>query len=615
MCGITGVVSKNPELTAQQRIQKATDALSHRGPEQEGFYTNQQNTVILGHRRLSIIDGSTAAAQPMKYRSRYHLVFNGELYNYRELKSTLQQKGFEFKSSADSEVVVAAYAAFGRNCLQQFEGAFAFAIWDEVEHQLFAARDRFGEKPFFFFYDEEQLAFASEMKALWSMGIAKEVNRSMLYNFLTIDYTSNPGNPQETFFKNIYHLPAAHFLLYSAKKHVLEITQYWHVDIEINYTISEAAAIEQFTDLFSDAISKQLRSDVPVGTSLSGGLDSSTILSFCQQQTNDQYTHKAFTVTFKGFEKDESRFAALVANHFHVQHYVADIPGSEITSLMHTVMKHQEAPFISASVLAQFKVYELAKKNGVTVVLDGQGADEILAGYHKYYQWYWLELWRNKQLKKSNELEATRLLGIDASFDFKKKIGALLPDFAASLHQSKKAKDAFKQRGLDREFAFSNKRNLYYSTPSHFTLNSALYFNTFVHGLQDLLRMADRNSMANALEVRLPFLHHKLVEFLFALPPHFKIHDGWTKWLLRKSVEKRLPAAVVWRRDKVGFEPPQKKWMQQDAVIDAIRQAKEVLVDNKVLDPSALNKKIQPHASHVAENKEWKYWSASFLFS
>ena len=614
MCGIAGIVSKNTSLVSQQRIEKATACLVHRGPEEEGFYINEKQTAALGHRRLCIIDLSKAAAQPMQYLNRYHIVFNGELYNYIEVRKELKNKGYHFTSQSDTEVILAAFAAFGKDCLQRFDGAFAFAIWDEEEQELFAARDRFGEKPFFFYYDEEQFAFASEMKALWNMAIKKKVNNAMLYNFISIDYTTNPFDPQETFFQNINKLPAASFLTYSLIKQEVQVERYWEIYPSINTNISERDAVEQFKDLFAESVRKRLRSDVAIGTSLSGGLDSSAVVAFCDRQAADRYTHKCFTASFKNFEKDELQYAQQVAKQFGLEHHVVEIDDDSIVSIMQQLMKYQEEPVVSASAIAQYKVYEAAKQNGVTVLLDGQGADEVLAGYHKYYKWYWLELYRQKKLDKSGEFKAAKALGIQEGFGLKNKIASLVPDLATALLQSRKARQAFHHHDLNRDFAFSNKRNLYYSTPAHFDLNSALYFNTFTNGLEELLRMADRNSMANAVEVRLPFLSHQLVEFLFTLPPQYKIHEGWTKWILRKSVEDILPNEITWRKDKVGFEPPQKRWMGNKMVQQQIQQAKEVLVQNSILSPAVLKKKIQPHEAHAAENRDWKYWSAARLF-
>jgi asparagine synthase (glutamine-hydrolysing) len=196
----------------------------------------------------------------------------------------------------------------------------------------------------------------------------------------------------------------------------------------------------------------------------------------------------------------------------------------------------------------------------------------------------------------------------------KNRLAALLPEFSASMLQSQKAKKAFQHPDLNREFAFENKRNLYYSTPSTFDLNGALYYNTFVNGLEELLRLADRNSMAHSVEVRLPFLQHHLVEFLFSLPPHYKIHQGWTKWLLRKTAENKLPKEIVWRKDKVGYEPPQKQWMENKEVQEAIRTAKEKLVREKILAASVLNKPINAKDAHAGESYDWRYWSAAALW-
>lgn len=614
MCGIAGIASKNTRLITQQRIAQATNMLAHRGPEAEGYYINENSTVALGHRRLSVMDIRSEAGQPMPYANRYYIVYNGELYNYIELRQTLLQKGYTFYTDCDTEVVVAAYAAYGEDCLQYFHGMFAFAIWDEQEQQLFAARDRFGEKPFFYYIDEEQFLFASEMKALWHMGVQKDINASMLYNYIAIGYTSNPTEPSETFYQHIYKLPAACFLQYSIAAHELTIERYWQLDMDVNNTITEVQALEQFHQLLSDSVNKRLRSDVAIGTSLSGGLDSSAIVAYCAQQQSVHYTHKCFTAIFPGFEQNEEAYAKKVAEQYQLQHYLINMNADTLISDMERLLYYQEEPVTSSSALAQYKVYEVAKQQGVTVILDGQGADEILAGYSKYYKWYWQELYRQKGLTKSGERLAAQSLGVNEPFTIKNKMAAVLPEFAASMLQSKKAKAAYRHPYFNSDFAFANKRNSYYTTPTHFTLNGALYFNTVVYGLEELLRYADRNSSAHAVEVRLPFLSHLLVEFLFSLPPQFKIKNGWTKWLLRKAAEPLLPHDIVWRKDKVGFEPPQKLWMQQKAIQEMIYEGKKTLVQNDILKHSVLHKKIQPQSAYAADNFDWRYWMASFLY-
>ncbi len=613
MCGIAGIASKNSGLISQQRISAGTSCLKHRGPDAHHIWLNEERSIALGHNRLSVIDLTPAAAQPMHVADRYTIVHNGEIYNFSGIKKELGDKGYRFFSNSDTEVIVAAYAEWGVECIRHFEGMFAFAIWDEKEKILFVARDRFGEKPLYFFYDDEQFAFGSEMKTLWSFGLPKEVNQSMLYNFLTIGYSSNPSQPEETFYMNISKLPAASFALYNVQTHELQVEKYWQVYPELDHRIKEEEAVEIFDGLLNSSVRKKLISDVPVGTSLSGGLDSSAIVAFCDQQSANQYSHKCFTAAFSGFEKNELQYASAVAKQFELDHIVVEIEEASVADLMEEVMQFQEEPFSSASVLAQYKVYEAAKKNGVTVLLDGQGADEVLGGYAKYYKWYWQELFRNKQLGKSGEIRAARDLGVHEGFGLKNKLAALLPEFSAGILQSAKSKAAFNHPGLNRDFAFAHKRELYYSTPTRFDLNGALYFNSFVYGLEELLRLADRNSMAHATEVRLPYLDHHLVEFLFTLPPGFKIKHGWTKWLLRRSAEKMLPASIAWRKDKIGFEPPQELWMNNKLVQESIRKGKEKLVNHGILDKSVL-KKIQPHTAYAAEGVDWKYWSSSFLF-
>ncbi|NTS40731.1 asparagine synthase (glutamine-hydrolyzing) [Flavisolibacter sp. BT320] len=613
MCGIAGIVSQNPALTEKDLIGKATAVLAHRGPEKEAYYRNDAGTVAFGHRRLCILDLSDAASQPMAYQQRYHLVYNGEIYNYRELKKDLEAKGCTFQSQSDTEVLLAAYATWGKECLQALDGAFAFAIWDEKEQTLVAARDRFGEKPFYFSQDRERFVFASEMKALWQAGVPKEANKAMLYNFLTIGYTTNPTDAFETFYSNVYKLPAAHCLTYSLATKELLTERYWQTYVDVNYNITESEAIENFTHLFRDSIRKRLRSDVPIGTSLSGGLDSSSIVALCAEENAPHYSHHCFTASFAGFAKDETAQAAQVAQQFGLRHFTTTISDAEVVDLMEKLAGVHEEPFLSASVLAQYKVFEKAKRQGTTVMLDGQGADEILAGYHKYYKWWWQELYRQRKLGKSGERKAAQALGVREAFGYKNKLAALLPEFGASLLQSQKAKKAFQHPDLDRDFAFAHKRDLYYATPTTFDLNGALFYNTFVNGLEDLLRLADRNSMANSIEVRLPFLQHNLVEFLFTLPPHFKIHQGWTKWILRKALETKLPKEIVWRKDKTGYEPPQKAWMENGAVKDAIAAAKKKLVAEKILNPSVLQKPITARDAHAGESYDWRYWSVALM--
>jgi len=615
MCGIAGIIQSNPSGYNKEHLKKMTDALIHRGPDGEGTWQNETGNTLLGHRRLSIIDTSEAGNQPMHYRDRYTIVHNGEIYNYIELKEDLRKKGYAFQSQTDTEVIAAAYDYWKDECVEHFDGMFAFAIWDEKEKELFAARDRFGEKPFFYFFDGQHFLFASEMKALWAAGIEKIPNQKMLFNFITIGYTDNPSHPDETFYENIYKLPAASFLKFSSLYFQFSIQQYWDIDLAIqDKNISDHTAIEEFSHLLTTSVKRRSRSDVPLGTSLSGGLDSSAIAALSHTLQSDNDSHKCFTAIFPGFEKDETVFAKQVADQFKLQQFTTSITPEELISDWEKLCNHQEEPFGSASIFAQYRVFALARENNVKVLLDGQGADETLAGYHKYYKWYWQELFRNRKLRKSKELTAAKELGIAESFTYKNKIAAYFPSFASIVMERQYLLKAIRHEDLDKDFVRLQSKKAYYTPPEHFDLNGVLYFNTRTHGLEELLRYADRNSMAHGREVRLPFLSHELVEFIFALPSHFKIRNGRTKWLLRETMKSKLPDMITWRRDKVGFEPPQKSWMQTVPVQEAIREAKNILVNERVLRPEVLDKSITPLLAHEADNFDWRYLSAAMLF-
>src|SRR6186713_274990 len=344
MCGIAGIISNNSSFITTDRVKKMTDALAHRGPDAEGHWVNA--TTALGNRRLAIIDLSNAANQPIHYLQRYTITHNGEIYNYIELKEELQKKGYSFNSRSDTEVIVAAYDHWKEECVDHFDGMFAFAVWDEKEKELFAARDRFGEKPFFYFLDNDQFLFASEMKALWAAGIERKVNLKLLFNYLTIGYVDNPNIPEETFFENISKLPAASYLKLSTVNFQLSIYDYWDIEVENeNKKISDAETIEQFSALLHRSVKRRLRSDVPIGSSLSGGLDSSSIIATLHSLTSHHSPRSAFSSIFPGFEKDESTFAKLVADKFQLQHFTTTPDAASLYSDLEKLFYYQEEPF------------------------------------------------------------------------------------------------------------------------------------------------------------------------------------------------------------------------------------------------------------------------------
>ena len=614
MCGIAGIISTDPNIVTKARLQLMTDSLQHRGPDGQGYWINDANCAGLGHRRLSIIDLSTAAAQPMHYAGRYTITYNGEIYNYIELKETLLKKGYTFSSTCDTEVILAAYACYGEECLQQFDGMFAFAIWDDTNKTLFCARDRFGEKPFYYVNDHHQFIFASEMKALWASGIQKQMKPGRLLTYLTLGIISNAADQHETFYDHITTLPAGHYLLlhynHSNTSHAYTagVESYWDIDTETMLAPKDNTAIDHFLQLLQTSVNRRLRSDVSIGTSLSGGLDSSAIVALIQQnvKANRQYKHGSFSAIFPGFKNDESRYIQQVANQFNLNGVSVSPNADGLIADMQKMVYHQEEPFQSLSIYAQYKVFELARQHHVTVLLDGQGADETMAGYHKYYHWYWQELLACGDFKTFRKEQAdARKNGVNDPWDYRNYIASFMPSITANILEAQAKNRRQNHDDINYEY-FASTQNATVGKPTVSHLNEILYFNTRQVGLGELLRYADRNSMAHSCEVRLPFLSHELVEYIFSLPSHFKIRDGFTKWILRKAVGELLPQTIVWRTDKIGFEPPQQQWLQHKQLIDWQQESRRNLVKIGILKPSVLNKPLQPMHAHAAGNFDWR---------
>lgn len=609
MCGIAGIISVGQNENTGQRLQQMTHALAHRGPDGEGHWV--KGLAALGHRRLAIIDISPAAAQPMHYANRYSIVHNGEIYNYLELRETLQKKGYSFTSQSDTEVILAAYDCWQQDCLQQFDGMFAFAIWDDKEQTLFAARDRFGEKPFYYCTEPstQSLFFASEMKALWAAGIPKERNDTMLLNYLALGFVQHPADKTATFFNHIYSLPPAHYMWYRCQDAQLEVQSYWVLPKKAGlFDNKPEAAIEQFLHLLQQSVRLRLRSDVAVGTSLSGGIDSAAIAALMSRESSNT---QSFSAVFPGFEKDESANIELTSGFLHIANHQTTPNATGLVTDFEKLCHHQEQPFGSASIFAQYKVFELAAAQQVTVLLDGQGADETLAGYNRYIHWFLQQLWRYNKSAFAEEKQALLTNKLPFQWGISNQVAALFPGLAAS-QLKRRAVHAQRHQGAiaDNFFEHSFRPNDW-EKPVVRELNDILYYDMVQMGLEELLRYADRNSMAHGREVRLPFLSHPLVEWVFALPAQYKIHQGFTKWILRKAMNNHLPPPITWQTKKTGFEPPQRQWMQDANMQQLVQAAKEKLVQAGILQPSVLQQKPQPKAAHEADNFDWRYLCAA----
>lgn len=593
MCGIAGIISYTNSVNLNE-VKSMTDVIAHRGPDGEGKWLNHSKTVGLGHRRLSILDLSEKGKQPMHYKNgRYTITFNGEVYNYVELRKTLELKGYLFESDTDTEVLLALYDLKKEKCLEDLDGMFSFAIWDEKTEELFCARDRFGEKPFYYNINDDKIIFASEMKALFKAGVSQKKRLDRYYQYLMYNINEDPTDRTSTFYEDINQLKPSHYFIIAKDKKPVQ-KKYWDIDLSHQIDISFTEAQVKFKELFEDSIKKRLRSDVPVGSSLSGGLDSSSIVLLIDQLKKEQQIQKTFSARFKNFDKDEGEYMNYVIEKSSVDpHFVFPTAKSALSNFK-TIMYHQEEPITSLSIAAQFEVMKLAKKNNVTVLQDGQGADEILAGYQGYYDAYFLELYRNNKKKYKEELKAFNkvrsLEHSNPSLEFR---------WQSTHYSSKKATSEFLKKlkkptsdyflGINPEIVnlYKKNKNPLDRAPN---LKQRLYDSLFKRGLSELLRYSDRNSMANSVEVRLPFLSHKLVEFLFSLPNEYLLQSGWTKYILRKSLEDTLPPQITWRKDKIGYAIPQKEWEADPSFKTIINNSIETLKKERVI--SVKNSKL-----------------------
>lgn len=557
MCGIVGVVGPSKQISPSL-FQQMRDSIAHRGPDDAGTWVSTDGMVRLGSRRLAILDLSASGHQPMvDDAAGLAITFNGEIYNYVELADELTKLGCHFRSRTDTEVLLKSYEIWGGDCLAHLNGMFAFAIWDENRQELFVARDRFGEKPFFYYLGagREFLAFGSEVKALIAgRFFSPAADPSSVYHYL-LNRQINSG--YETMFAGVSSLPAAHALQFSWRSRSLKTWQYWDLDPQRKICLSDDRQYaEQFIAMLADSVRIRQRSDVPVGSSLSGGLDSSTIVGLVAKERSGA-RQDTFSARFTDAAFDEGEYINSMTGWVNVNaHHVYPDP-ELLQEEMESLSWHQDEPFYSSSIYAQWCVMRLAKQRGVTVLLDGQGGDETLAGYHSYFAAYYSSL-----VRQFRALDAIRAfmtyLADHGRGNVAMVLSMLLPGKLRSVLLERR-----RPRALRNEF-----RTRYSHPPACLRrkfqddLNQSLYETLTQTILPQLLRYADRNSMAFSREVRLPFLDHRLVEFLFAVPAEQKISGSTTKVILRNSISGVVPENIRLRKDKLGFAPPEISWLR-----------------------------------------------------
>ena len=549
MCGICGIVKFDGNKPETEKVHQMMNSLKHRGPDDDGIYLDK--SVGLGFVRLSILDLSEQGHQPMNDSAdRYVIVYNGEIYNYLELKEELAEYGFRFKSNSDTEVLLNMYIHFGKECLNKLNGMFSFVIYDKLNNSVFGARDRFGVKPFYYYKDEKQFIFASEIPAILEVyDKENKANELVIYEYLLHNRTDQTEN---TFFEGIKKLQHGHS--FEIKDNQLTISRWYNLEKNIGKVQYNP---EKYKELFVDAVKLRLRSDVPVGVCLSGGLDSSAITSAISKKLKNNKVHTFSAVYEKGEKGDESVFIDLYKNELPNMHFTTPKSDTLLVDLKHFIRFHAE-PIPSTSPYAQYCVMNLAKES-VVVTLDGQGADEALAGYHYFFGFYFKELLQQAKLKRLFK-EIAQYRKKHHSFDGLKFLAYfLLPG------KFKNKVSVLETAYLNPEFVkkiTSSERptiiNDLYGSPD---LNAAL-INHFEYKLEHLLKWSDRNSMAFSLESRTPFLDYRLVEYTLSLPSEYKIRNGETKFVLREAMKGILPETIRKRHDKVGFETPQDKWFR-----------------------------------------------------
>jgi asparagine synthase (glutamine-hydrolysing) len=585
MCGIFGSIGFVPD---PQRI----DIVAHRGPDGRGWrvFDSPAGPVALGHRRLAIIDTSDAGLQPMVDPGcRFHLVFNGELYNYRELRDELRSKGEVFTTESDSEVLLRAYIIWGEAALERMRGMFAFLIWDKRDNVLFAARDRFGIKPLYFITKPGGIALASEIKQL--LGLREgdhRMNVARVYDFLASGISDHTA---ETMFERVMQLRAGEHLKVQTRSDgqvCTEIRRWYRVAEAGGLSLREEDAAKRFHDLLKDSIRLHLRADVPVGSCLSGGLDSSSIVCLISQALGSRAGGaRVNTVSACYAEKsvDEKPFMDAVVAHAASEPHFVFPQAADALQLASDITWHQDEPFGSTSIFAQWCVFREARRIGVKVMLDGQGADEQLAGYHSGYPYYLSGLLRRARLGTMLRTvwERHKLHGEAISGQSIRFLALILPPHIKTLLRRWRRTaivddwlnpDVARVEGSLGDALKVATQALGLEAPTD--IASLCVMMTFASNLQMLLHWEDRNSMAHSVEARVPFLDHPLVEFSLALGNDHKMVGGETKRVLRRAMTKVLPEVVLNRRDKLGFATPEETWFKgplKQMIVDGVEQA------------------------------------------
>ncbi|MFI5164485.1 MAG: asparagine synthase (glutamine-hydrolyzing) [Bacteroidia bacterium] len=618
MCGIAGIVNLNGKVDGiAGHVKNMTDAIRHRGPDGEGFLFSNDSEIIsaygkdtpqsvtsaamnyapktsvdtisseniqfaLGHRRLSIIDVSPAGHQPMcDVEKKVWIVFNGEIYNHIELREELIQKGLSFQTTTDTEVILQSYLHWGEQCVNHFNGMWSFVIFDSRKNILFGSRDRVGVKPFYYYKDQNVFAFASEQKALLKLPFVKSgINFKAASEFLAGDIQYIERG-EENMFRNIYEvMPAQNFKI-DLKNNSFQKWPYYSLKTNISSSSFKEVKFEKYRDeiekLLVDSVKLRLRSDVPVGSCLSGGIDSSAIVGIMGKLVSGGYKVnlggklKVFTLTFDDPAIDESKWAKYVVDQTQAEWHRVSPTSEDLLKDLKDLNYAQDIPVCSTGTYGQFLLMRKAKENGIKVILDGQGGDELFGGYMTHSIVFWKSLLRKWKFGKlvsetSPDGKLFHNLVKEMGRDFlKREFAALAPQsYQESFYRSYFKQNEFLNTDVVNEFVTSGSMSSELEVSHSASLNEALMKDFTNTRLKMYLKYEDRSSMWHSIEARTPFADdYRLVEYAFNVPGTYKIHNGINKYLLREAARNYLPKEIKERKDKLGFVTPVDKWVQQ----------------------------------------------------
>ncbi len=599
MCGIAGIVSLRGQEITLETLQKLMEPISHRGPDGVGYWFNANRSVALGHRRLAVIDVSKNGQQPMKTQDdRFVITYNGEIYNFLELRQELELSGRRFYTQSDTEVILAAWQEWGESMLSRFNGMWALAIFDTKSNDLFFARDRFGIKPFLYSLTTEYFLFASEMKALLHSGLIaikhdKEVAQRLLINPFGIEGSNR------TFFEQVHRLQGGHYMRLRDGK--VQVKRWWRTVDHLPQTIlNQEEQAEKFSSLFEDAVALRMRSDVPIGTCLSGGFDSSAILCTMSklqkaeigERSTKAWRH-AFVASFPGMSNDELPEANIAAAWAGVIPNVLTIGKNDALENIDRILSDLDDVYISLPT-AIWLTYQELRRNEVFVSLDGHGADEMMGGYRQKGE-YWGFIFRNFIAKMASGHEALAH-GVDL----------------ARMLVLKRQKRFFlrgKMASIPPALSLTGEHDV---LPEEWGgLNRRLYH--MFHGtvLPTILRNFDRLSMAHGIEIRMPFMDWRLVTYVMSLPDHCKNANGYSKLIARRAMSGRMPDSIRMGTRKVGFNSPMPEWLNNDLNLWVKKIAESYCpAFSELVDERALNVEI----FQLSQNSQWNWSSAGRLW-